>query len=416
MVEENGRDIKTEENQMSVVPMKSLLEAGVHFGHRTRRWNPKMKPFIFTERNGIHIIDLQQTIARLNQAYEIIRDNVASGGTVLFVGTKRQSQESVVQEASRCGMPYVEHRWLGGTLTNWRTIRQRIDYLLEAEKQQARGEFDRLVKKEALLREREIVRLNYRLGGLKNMRRLPNYLFVVDVRRDELAVKEANVLGIPVMALVDTNCDPDPIDYAIPSNDDAIRAIRLMTNTIANAVLEGQAIHSSIEDEEVEEFEGDEEVTDERYLGPSTLAKIQAAAESEAEAAAEGAEEAFAVAEAAEEVAEEAAEAADELAEEAEALAEAGETEAAVEVAEEVAEAEAVEEAAEAVAEEAVEEAAEDVVEAVVAEAVAEEAAEELAVEEAEEIMEEAAEEAAAEESAEEEAAEEEAATEEEKK
>jgi small subunit ribosomal protein S2 len=274
--------------------MKSLLEAGVHFGHRTRRWNPKMKPFIFTERNGIHIIDLQQTISRLNQAYEIVKDNVASGGTVLFVGTKRQSQESVVQEATRCGMPFVEHRWLGGTLTNWRTIRQRIDYLLEAEKQQARGEFDRLVKKEALLREREIVRLNYRLGGLKNMRRLPNYLFVVDVRRDELAVKEANVLGIPVIALVDTNCDPDPIDYSIPSNDDAIRAIRLMTSTMANAVLEGQAIHSSIQDEEIEDAEGAEDVTDERYLGPSTLAKIQAAAESEAEAAAEGAEEAFA--------------------------------------------------------------------------------------------------------------------------
>ncbi len=412
---------------MSVVPMKSLLEAGVHFGHRTRRWNPKMKPFIFTERNGIHIIDLQQTITRLNQAYEIIRDNVASGGTVLFVGTKRQSQEAVVQEASRCGMPFVEHRWLGGTLTNWRTIRQRIDYLLEAEKQQARGEFDRLVKKEALLREREIVRLNYRLGGLKNMRRLPNYLFVVDVRRDELAVKEANVLGIPVIALVDTNCDPDAIDYAIPSNDDAIRAIRLMTNTIANAVLEGQAIRSSIEEEEIEELEGGEELADERYLGPSTLAKIQAAAESEAEAAAEGAEEAFAVAEAAEAVAEAAAEAADELAEEAEALAEAGEVEAAMEVAEEMAAVEAIEEVAEAAAEEAIEEATEDLAEAAVAEAVAEEAAEELAeeiieeiieeeavVDEAEELVGEAAEEA--EEAAEEtkEAVEEKAATEEE--
>jgi len=409
--------------------MKSLLEAGVHFGHRTRRWNPKMKPFIFTERNGIHIIDLQQTITRLNQAYEIIRDNVASGGTVLFVGTKRQSQEAVVQEASRCGMPFVEHRWLGGTLTNWRTIRQRIDYLLEAEKQQARGEFDRLVKKEALLREREIVRLNYRLGGLKNMRRLPNYLFVVDVRRDELAVKEANVLGVPVIALVDTNCDPDAIDYAIPSNDDAIRAIRLMLNTMANAVLEGQAIHSSIEEEEIEEFEGGEEVADERYLGPSTLAKIQAAAESEAEAAAEGAEEAFAVAEAAEEVAEAAAEVADELAEEAEALVEAGETEAAVEVAEEIAAVEEVEEVAEAIAEEAAEEAAEDVAEAAIAEAVAEEAAEKLAeeiveeiveeeaaVEEAEELVEEAAEEAveeAAEEAVEAEAAPEEAEAEE---
>ena len=175
-------------------------------------------------------------------------------------------------------MPYVENRWLGGTLTNWRTIRQLIDYLLEAEKLQARGEFERLVKKEALLREREIVRLNQRLGGLKDMRRLPNYVFVVDVRRDALAVNEANILGIPVIAMVDTNCDPDPIDYAIPSNDDAIRAIRLMVSTMANAVLEGQAIYSSLQAEE-EEVETLEEETPERYLGPSTLAKIQAAAE-----------------------------------------------------------------------------------------------------------------------------------------
>jgi small subunit ribosomal protein S2 len=271
---------------MTVAPMKALLEAGVHFGHRTRRWNPKMKPFIFTERNGIHIIDLQQTIASLNRAYELVRDSVASGGIILFVGTKRQAQEAIVQEATRCGMPYVENRWLGGTLTNWRTIRQRIDYLLEAERQQARGEFERLVKKEALLREREIARLNQRLGGLKEMRRLPNYLFVVDVRRDALAVKEANTLGIPVIAMVDTNCDPDPIDYAIPSNDDAIRAIRLMISTIANAVLEGQAIYSSLQAEE-EEVETLEEEIPERYLGPSTLAKIQAAAEAEAVAAQE---------------------------------------------------------------------------------------------------------------------------------
>jgi small subunit ribosomal protein S2 len=271
---------------MSVAPMKALLEAGVHFGHRTRRWNPKMKPFIFTERNGIHIIDLQQTIASLNNAYELVKESVASGGIILFVGTKRQAQEAIIQEATRCGMPYVENRWLGGTLTNWRTIRQRIDYLLEAEKQQARGEFERLIKKEALLREREIVRLNQRLGGLKEMRRLPNYLFVVDVRRDALAVKEANVLGIPVIAMVDTNCDPDPIDYAIPSNDDAIRAIRLMVSTMADAVLEGQAIYSSLQAEE-EEVETLEEETPERYLGPSTLAKIQAAAEAEAEVEAE---------------------------------------------------------------------------------------------------------------------------------
>lgn len=270
-------------NTASVVPMKSLLEAGVHFGHRTRRWNPKMKPYIFTERNGIHIIDLQQTITRLNQAYAAVRDTVAAGGSVLFVGTKRQSQETIVQEASRAGMPYVEQRWLGGTLTNWRTIRQRIDYLLEIEKQQVRGEFARLPKKEALLREQEITRLNHRLGGLKDMRRLPNLLFVTDVRRDTLAIKEANTLGIPVIAMVDTNCDPEPIDYIIPSNDDAIRAIKLMVNTIANAAFEGRTMLNTIqaEEDEASGIEGDEAM--ERYLGPSTLAKIRAEAGTEDE-------------------------------------------------------------------------------------------------------------------------------------
>ena len=271
----------------SVVPMKSLLEAGVHFGHRTRRWNPKMKPYIFTERNGIHIIDLQQTIARINQAYELVKETAASGGIVLFVGTKRQAQESIVQEATRCHMPYVDQRWLGGTLTNWRTIRQRIDYLLETEKQQARGEFARLVKKEALLKEKEIERLNHRLGGLKEMRRLPNLLFVVDIRRDSLAVKEANTLGIPILAMVDTNCNPDPIDHVIPSNDDAIRAIKLMLSTMANAVLDGQAILQSIEAEEEEMATLEDEAAMEHLLGPSTLAKIQAA-----EAAAPEADEA----------------------------------------------------------------------------------------------------------------------------
>ena len=267
--------------ESSVVPMKSLLEAGVHFGHRTRRWNPKMKPYIFTERNGIHIIDLQQTIKYLNTAYEIVKDTVASGGIVLFVGTKKQAQESLITEATRCGMPYVNQRWLGGTLTNWKTIRQRTDYLLELEKRQARGEFARLPKKEALMREREINRLNYRLGGLKEMRRLPNVLFVVDIRRDTIAVKEANILGIPVIAIVDTNCDPDPIDYVIPSNDDAIRTLKLMNNTMASAVLEGQAILSSVRAEEEEASTMEEEAALEHYLGPSTLAKIQAETEEE---------------------------------------------------------------------------------------------------------------------------------------
>ncbi len=261
-----------------VIPMKALLEAGVHFGHRTPRWNPKMKSYIFTQRNGIHIIDLQQTIRRIDAAYRLAVDTVAKGGTVLFVGTKRQAQESVREEATRCGMPYVTQRWLGGTLTNWRTIRQRIDYLLQLEKQQARGEFTRLVKKEALAKEKEINRLNRRLGGLKMMARLPNLIFITDVRRESIAVQEANVLGIPILAMVDTNCDPDPIDHIIPSNDDAIRAIRLIASKIADAILEGRAVRAE-EEAEVEEAEaaGDEDIS--RYLGPSTLAKIKAAEE-----------------------------------------------------------------------------------------------------------------------------------------
>ncbi len=258
-----------------VIAMKALLEAGVHFGHRTPRWNPKMRPYIFTQRNGIHIIDLQQTINYIDQSYKLVVDTVASGGTVLFVGTKRQAQDSIHEEAEKCEMPYVNQRWLGGTLTNWRTIRQRIDYLLQLEKQQARGEFSRLVKKEALKKEKEIVRLNKRLGGLKNMTRLPNLIFITDIRREDIAVKEANVLGIPILAMVDTNCNPDPIDYIIPSNDDAIRAIRLMSSKIAEAVLEGKAIRAE-EEAEADEAGGDEDEDISRYLGPSTLAKIKA--------------------------------------------------------------------------------------------------------------------------------------------
>jgi small subunit ribosomal protein S2 len=261
---------------MAVVTMKALLEAGVHFGHRTRRWNPKMKQYIFTERNGIHILDLQQTISRLDEAYNLVRDTVAEGGFILFAGTKRQAQDTVFDEATRCGMPYVNQRWLGGTLTNWRTIRQRIDYLLDLEKKQMRGEFVRLPKKEVGKLEYEIVRLNRRLGGLKDMRRLPNLLFVVDVRREAIAIKEANTLGIPIIALVDTNCDPEPIDHVIPSNDDAIRAIRLIVGKMADAAIEGQQMHEALvaEEEEVEAM-GEESL--ERYLGPSTLAKLRSA-------------------------------------------------------------------------------------------------------------------------------------------
>ena len=271
-----------------VIPMKALLEAGVHFGHRTPRWNPKMRRYIFTQRNGIHIIDLQQTIRAIDQAYQLVVDTVANGGTVLFVGTKRQAQDSVQQESERCGMPYVTQRWLGGTLTNWRTIRQRIDYLLQLEKQQARGEFTRLVKKEALSKEKEITRLNRRLGGLKTMTRLPNLLFITDIRRESIAVAEANTLGIPILAMVDTNCDPDPIDHIIPSNDDAIRAIRLIVSKMADAVLEGKAIQAA-EEAEVEEVDMADDEDQSRYLGPSTLAKLQAGGESESEEA----EEAF---------------------------------------------------------------------------------------------------------------------------
>jgi small subunit ribosomal protein S2 len=219
--------------------MKQLLEAGVHFGHRTRRWHPKMRTFIFTERNGIHIIDLQQTMRQVNSAYTVVRDAVREGGLVLFVGTKKQAQETVKSEAERCGMPYITTRWLGGTLTNFRTIRLRVEYMQDLERRQARGDLDRLPKKEALLLQKELVRLNSRIGGLRTMTHLPDMIFIVDVMREELAVIEANKLHVPIVAMVDTNCDPDPIDYPIPSNDDAIRAIKLMAGKMADAVIEG---------------------------------------------------------------------------------------------------------------------------------------------------------------------------------
>lgn len=224
---------------MPVVAMKSLLETGVHFGHRTKRWNPKMKPYIFTERNGVHIIDLQQTIVAIDNAAALIRDIVARGGTVLFIGTKRQAQEPIATQAQRAGQPYITERFLGGTLTNWRTIRARLERLAELEAMKERGELERFTKKEALLRMREIDRLNRRMGGIKNMRRLPDALFIVDVCREANAIKEANRLGIPVIAMVDTNCDPDGVDYVIPANDDAIRAIKLIVEAMANAALEG---------------------------------------------------------------------------------------------------------------------------------------------------------------------------------
>ena len=256
---------------MANVSMKALLEAGVHFGHRTRRWNPKMKPFIFTERNGIHIIDLQQTIVRLEQGYNMVREMVAGGGAILFVGTKKQAQESIVQAAENCSMPYIDQRWLGGTLTNWQTIRQRLAYLMELERRHETGDLERLPKKETLRLEQLIEKLNRRLGGLKKMTRLPNLVVIVDVRREGIAVKECNILGVPIMAMVDTNCDPDPIDFVIPSNDDAIRAIKLIVEYLADAVNEGLQVRQALQ---VDEGEAE----DEKYLGAATLAKLRAGA------------------------------------------------------------------------------------------------------------------------------------------
>ena len=276
--------------------MKALLESGVHFGHRTNKWDPRMKPYIFTERNGIHIIDLQQTSKLLNQAYNVIRDVVSNGGTVLFVGTKRQAQETIVEEANRCGMPYVTERWMGGTLTNWPTMHARIQEMIRLEKMRDNNELEHLTKKEGLLIGREIIRLQTRLEGLRTMKKLPDLIFIVDIGREDSAVKEANLLKIPIVSLVDTNCNPQNIDYVIPSNDDAIRAIKLLVGKVADAVLEGKAMRKEEEDsdeaasdkgEGVTEqkptrvVEMDEEVEDEELLGEATLAKMNASREEE---------------------------------------------------------------------------------------------------------------------------------------
>lgn len=225
---------------MSVVSMKQLLEAGVHFGHQTRRWNPKMKEYIFTERNGIYIIDLQKTVKKLDEAYEYVKNLAAEGGKILFVGTKKQAQESIQEEAKRCEMFYVNQRWLGGMLTNFKTIKKRIERLKELERMEEEGLFEVLPKKEVLNLKREKERLEKYLGGIKNMTSLPDALFIVDPRKEKIAVSEARKLKIPIIAIVDTNCDPDEIDYVIPGNDDAIRAVKLITEKIADAVLEGK--------------------------------------------------------------------------------------------------------------------------------------------------------------------------------
>jgi small subunit ribosomal protein S2 len=224
--------------KMAVISMKQLLEAGVHFGHQTRRWNPKMAKYIFTERNGIYIIDLQKTVKKVDEAYHFVRQLAENGGTMLFVGTKKQAQDSVKEEAERCGMYYINQRWLGGTLTNFATIQKRTERLHQLEKWEEDGTFEVLPKKEVILLRKEKDRLEKFLGGIKNMRKLPDALFIIDPRKERIAVAEARKLGIPIVGIVDTNCDPDEIDYVIPGNDDAIRAVKLLTSKMADAIVE----------------------------------------------------------------------------------------------------------------------------------------------------------------------------------
>ncbi|WIF94667.1 30S ribosomal protein S2 [Caminicella sporogenes] len=237
---------------MSVISMKQLLEAGVHFGHQTRRWNPKMAEYIFTERNGIYIIDLQKTVKMMNIAYEFVKNLSAEGKKILFVGTKKQAQESIEKEAKRCGMYYVNQRWLGGMLTNYKTIKKRIERLVELENMEEDGIFDVLPKKEVIKLRHEKEKLEKFLSGIKEMNGLPDALFVVDPRKEKIAIKEAHILGIPIIAIVDTNCDPDEVDYVIPGNDDAIRAVKLITSKIADAVIEGRQGEQMEEDKQEE--------------------------------------------------------------------------------------------------------------------------------------------------------------------
>ena len=240
---------------MSVVSMKQLLEAGVHFGHQTRRWNPKMAPYIFTERNGIYIIDLQKTVRKLEDAYTFVRDLSADNGTLLFVGTKKQAQDSIREEATRAGMPFVNARWLGGMLTNFKTIQNRIKRLQQLKAMKEDGTFDLLTKKEAAKLDLEIEKLEKFLGGITGMKKIPDAMFIVDPRKERIAVAEAHKLGIPIIAIVDTNCDPDEIDYVIPGNDDAIRAVRLISGAMADAVIDGR---QGVQDTDVEEAPAEE--------------------------------------------------------------------------------------------------------------------------------------------------------------
>ncbi len=267
--------------------MKELLEAGVHFGHQTRRWNPKMKPFIYHERNGIYIIDLHATLRLVESAYEFVRGVAVDGGTVLFVCTKRQGQESVEEAAQKCGMPYVTNRWLGGMLTNWQTIRGRIGYLVELTNAEERGEWARLTKKEGLRLSREREKLEHSLGGIKDMGGVPDVVFIVDTKREETAVAEAAKLGLPIVGVIDTNCDPEPIDHPIPGNDDAIRAIRLFANLISEAVLEGRVAYQQELVKEADSLEQAEQMAARAgiVLDEKVLAQV-AAEEAAAQAAA----------------------------------------------------------------------------------------------------------------------------------
>ncbi len=253
MVQQLQNPPTQQQQQRPPITMKSLLEAGVHFGHQTRRWNPRMKPFIFTQRNGIHIIDLQKSLRYMDRAMNGVRDLVADGGEILFVGTKKQAQESIAEQATRCEMPYVNQRWLGGTLTNFTTIRKRIDYMIELEARKEQGYFDQMIKKEALKLEEKLKRLQKYFGGVRNMTRIPDALFVVDMPKEAICIAEARKLGVTLFSIIDSDCDPELIDFRIPGNDDAIRSIRLITTRIADGVVEGLAEKRAREEERLRE-------------------------------------------------------------------------------------------------------------------------------------------------------------------
>ena len=253
MVQQLQNPPTQQQQQRPPITMKSLLEAGVHFGHQTRRWNPRMKPFIFTQRNGIHIIDLQKSLRYMDRAMNGVRDLVSEGGEILFVGTKKQAQESIAEQATRCEMPYVNQRWLGGTLTNFTTIRKRIDYMIELEARKEQGYFDQMIKKEALKLEEKLKRLQKYFGGVRNMTRIPDALFVVDMPKEAICIAEARKLGVTLFSIIDSDCDPELIDFRIPGNDDAIRSIRLITTRIADGVVEGLAERRAREEERLRE-------------------------------------------------------------------------------------------------------------------------------------------------------------------